>query len=277
MHFFWQKKQETPATAVTGDPLWKQLLERLQQRTALPMVRFDLISEAPEILDCKVGGAFYLPAGMDVPRNSDGNPLYLLAQLNFAQMPALPNFPQAGLLQFFIDGRDDCWGINWDDPTNPAGFRVRYIESVPDTIPATDIYTTPWDENTVMPMEETDLYRLIPTADTQPITYGDFRFEDALRQHCSDLIGSSEPQSLDDDVMEKLIDSYDVPSCQVGGYPYFTQDDPRTNAEWGVLLFQLDSAKNILWGDMGIANFFIRPEDLKARDFSHVWFNWDCC
>ena len=30
-------------------------------------------------------------------------------------------------------------------------------------------------------------------------------------------------------------------------------------------------------GDMGVANFFISPEDLEKRDFSHVLFYWDCC
>lgn len=285
MNFFWQKKAETPepipepvpTPTSSSAPLWQQISDRLKQHTLLPMVRFELSSDAPGLLDCKVGGSFYLPAGMDVPRNQDGEPLYLLAQLNFAQMPALPDFPQTGLLQFFIDGRDDCWGINWDDPADPAGFRVRYIETVPDTVPAAEISTTPWDESTCMPMEETDLYRLIPTADTQAIPYDDFRFEDCLQRYCSDLIGAGGLSALDDDVMDELIDHCDTPACQVGGYPFFTQSDPRSDEEWGILLFQLDSVENILWGDVGVANFFIRPADLKARDFSHVWYNWDCC
>ena len=69
------------------------------------------------------------------------------------------------------------------------------------------------------------------------------------------------------------------PYHQLGGYPYFTQTDPR----WGgaypdldVLLFQLDSqlAENrgepdlVLWGDCGVGNFFISREALKKRDFS---------
>lgn len=31
-----------------------------------------------------------------------------------------------------------------------------------------------------------------------------------------------------------------------------------------------------MWGDMGVANFFIRREDLLRRDFSRVWYTWDC-
>ncbi len=39
-------------------------------------------------------------------------------------------------------------------------------------------------------------------------------------------------------------------------------------------MFQMDSDvdANIYWGDIG--NFFIRPEDLKSRDFSKVAYDW---
>ncbi|MDE5859478.1 MAG: DUF1963 domain-containing protein, partial [Oscillospiraceae bacterium] len=32
----------------------------------------------------------------------------------------------------------------------------------------------------------------------------------------------------------------------------------------------------IMWGDMGVANFFISENDLKNLDFSKVAYNWDC-
>jgi uncharacterized protein ywqG len=33
----------------------------------------------------------------------------------------------------------------------------------------------------------------------------------------------------------------------------------------------------LMWGDSGVANFFITPEDLAKRDFSRVAFVFDCC
>ena len=68
---------------------------------------------------------------------------------------------------------------------------------------------------------------------------------------------------------------------QIGGYPFFAQDDPRTHEPWlhyEVLLFQLDShdAMGVQWGDFGIGNFFIKRSDLLKRDFSRVLYNWDC-
>ena len=34
---------------------------------------------------------------------------------------------------------------------------------------------------------------------------------------------------------------------------------------------------SILWGDCGVANFFISRTDLEKLDFSRVLYNWDCC
>ncbi len=66
---------------------------------------------------------------------------------------------------------------------------------------------------------------------------------------------------------------------KLGGYPFFTQEDPRPRADDYLLLFQMDSDgdADILWGDCGVGNFFIREQDLKNRDFSRVLYSWDCC
>lgn len=72
---------------------------------------------------------------------------------------------------------------------------------------------------------------------------------------------------------------------QLGGYPYFTQSDPRMDfiqeKEALQLLLQIDSEyfdqnQEICWGDVGICNFFIQPSMMKKLDFSKVLYNWDC-
>ena len=69
----------------------------------------------------------------------------------------------------------------------------------------------------------------------------------------------------------------------MGGYPSFTQTDPRGDNDElrnkDVLLLQVDSdnAKGIMWGDAGVAKFLISQADLEALDFSKVAFTWDCC
>ena len=68
----------------------------------------------------------------------------------------------------------------------------------------------------------------------------------------------------------------------IGGYAFFTQSDPREIApdeDW-LLLLEIQSSMtmdqpSVLWGDAGIGAFFIRPEDLRNRDFSRVLYTWD--
>ncbi|EPY17425.1 hypothetical protein AGDE_16257 [Angomonas deanei] len=44
-----------------------------------------------------------------------------------------------------------------------------------------------------------------------------------------------------------------------------------------ILLWQFDSEGDMMWGDCGVCNLFIDPDDLAARRFDRVWYNWDCC
>lgn len=44
-----------------------------------------------------------------------------------------------------------------------------------------------------------------------------------------------------------------------------------------VLLLQIDTDDEIMWGDSGVGNFVIHPDDLAKRDFSKVYYTWDCC
>ena len=81
----------------------------------------------------------------------------------------------------------------------------------------------------------------------------------------------------DKKIGEKLFDG----GHKIGGFPNFTQSDIREIGDYDILLLQIDSEgteKNeIMWGDCGIANFFIREKDLKELNFYKTIYNWDCC
>ena len=42
--------------------------------------------------------------------------------------------------------------------------------------------------------------------------------------------------------------------------------------DYNTLLFQMDSDMHIMWGDSGVANFFIKNDN----DFDDVFYTWDC-
>ncbi len=265
----------------------QQIYERLKEKTEQPVVVFDLHRSEKEkttVLDSKIGGAFYVPENMTAPVDENtGRPLFLLAQINFAECPHLEDFPTEGLLQFFIFN-NDLYGLNFDDQTKQSSWRVRYIEKLPDleNIPQSCIANPQWDKEDDSYFPINAEYRLYPTEMKQAISACDYRFDQALENYCSDILDGAESYlDLPDETDEQLWDLLDGFICQIGGYPTFTQDDPRYQDKYEhgyeVLLFQLDSFDDIMWGDSGVANFFISREALKAKDFSKVMYNWDCC
>ncbi len=84
--------------------------------------------------------------------------------------------------------------------------------------------------------------------------------------------------------VEKSIDRrFRAEGHRLGGYPWFTQSDPRKDpryAKYDVLLLQIDNHEekpdvDIHFGRNGVCNFFIPREKLRARDFSDVLYWWD--
>ena len=98
--------------------------------SAKPSIEMQLSpSEHLNLWQSKVGGEPYLPLTASYPVDREGRPLKLLAQLNFSEMPAHPDFPSTGILQFFI-GTDDLYGADFDEPRLQQDFRVQYFEQV---------------------------------------------------------------------------------------------------------------------------------------------------
>jgi len=106
-----------------------------------------------------------------------------------------------------------------------------------------------------------------------PVGTGDFQFERLFNTVAYHL--------FEDKSWDWYEEHYPSAGHKMAGYAYFTQNDPRENdyREYDILLLQIDTDDelNIMWGDSGVANFFIRPQDLKNRDFTKVLYNWDCC
>ena len=220
----------------------------------------------------KIGGQPYRPKGTAWPTAPDGQPLVFFAQINFAEAPALAPFPEKGILQFFIQD-DDLYGMDFDDGEAQDAFRVLYFpevsQQIADLAPAADIR---------------DDYELLPhhPENSHPLTFEiaeeiapacDYRFAASMGAGFFEQFGEAE---------WTLLDAYNAiaraQGHKIGGYAYFTQDDPRSAADPRLLLLQIDSdeALDLMWGDMGVGHFFIREKDLIARDFSRVLYDWDC-
>ncbi|RSN80823.1 DUF1963 domain-containing protein [Acinetobacter baumannii] len=253
--------------------------------TILPTVTMQLTaSDNLSLWQSKIGGDPYLPLDSAYPVDSNGNPLALLAQFNFAEIPSLPNFPDQGILQFYI-AADDLYGMNFDDQQQQSDFKVLYFEQViadPSQLKQ-DFSELEFNEDTYLPF--TGQYSIEFNLTSQPISLGDFAFAPKILggEELYDFEDRFEGGDFEDDFIEPYDEVASASGHRLGGYPYFTQTDPRhynEKVQDYILLFQLDTddAENeIMWGDSGVGNFFIHPEDLKNRDFSKVLYNWDCC
>lgn len=155
------------------DYVAEKLSQLLRYSTEMPVLRLTEDDSPAQITDSKLGGAFYVPEGMKAPRNLDtGDPLYLLAQLNFSQLPQLRGFPAQGLLQFFIDGEDTLYGADYDNPQSQRSWRVRYLPNVPVTaLHANRVVKPAWHDDTVLPFNDPDTERrLVAQVGKQTIT-----------------------------------------------------------------------------------------------------------
>lgn len=268
------------------DYVAEKLSQLLRYSTEMPVLRLTEDDSPAQITDSKLGGAFYVPEGMKAPHNLDtGNPLYLLAQLNFSQLPQLRGFPAQGLLQFFIDGEDTLYGADYDNPQSQRSWRVRYLPNVPVTaLHANRVVKPAWHDDTVLPFNDPDTERrLVAQVGKQTITPTDYRFEGRL-QSCVSTLNEYDHgffREHEAEIRDSLAALLMSGGHQVGGYPIFTQSDPHDDRDplWNKatdLLLQIDSTDDVSFGDSGVANFFISPSDLERLDFSRVLYTWDC-
>ena len=266
--------------------------------TPQPSLRFEVVKENVGLFDSKIGGTPYFPKDMEYPKGRknefDGKPLVLLAQLNFEQLPHIPDFPTKGILQFFI-AADDLYGMSPDygnGMANQDNFRVIYHENIitdeSKLISANDIPNYSPDDDFYLPFS--GVYKLNAfQPDVMRAVIYDYRFGDVFVNCYNELYGEEDEDIwdiLNEDDYNALAERNDTTDSFIGGYPVFTQDDPRYEdsiADCDTVLFELDSVYtpeegiDILWGDMGTGTFLIPRENLKKLDFSRVIYNYDCC
>lgn len=238
------------------------------EKTILPFIKITLSDDIPSPSGSKIGGLPYLPKTIDYPKNAEGRPLQFLAQINCSELPNHPPFPTKGLLQFYI-GDDELFGLNFDDFQLQDTFRVIYIADIEaDEAILEDFDFLPKFERTPLSKGE---FSMSFELSESPATISDKRFALQLGDDFFEQFGDNYH-----DILEEYNEAYNAIGHKMGGYAHFTQEDPRTDD--AILLFQLDSDAdaNILWGDMGVGNFFISKTDLEQLDFSKVWYNWDC-
>ncbi|ORX78411.1 DUF1963-domain-containing protein [Anaeromyces robustus] len=270
---------------------FKKLVEEIKRISKTDSYQIKIETDKANIFDSKIGGIPYWTKDKEYPKNSEGEKLFLLAQINFEKCEEIDTpLPKEGMLQFFVSN-DDVVGLDFDDQLKQEGFRVIYHEKIDYTLTEEkivkefDIPEIPKDDYE-LPMNKELKISLHKGIDY--ITPNDKNFDNIFSKVYKEVYNKEVPEDsscfniLNDEEYDQLYELLSGFNHKMLGYPYFTQSDPRFDkkyADFDILLLQIDTdgGNDIMWGDSGICNFFIKKEALLKKDFSEVLYNWDCC
>ncbi len=253
--------------------------------------RFIATEEATNITDSKIGGTPYIPKDASLPQNAKGQDLRLIAQINLEELEG-DIFPiKRGVIQFWALP-DTMYGQDMQKPIAQDNSRIVYYPSIEACYTKEELeakYSSLTEEVGEFPFNLADCFKLEAREEKCFLPIADFHFNEIFleeyKKHDPSCDYSSFWDLLEDDEDEEIEEIFNdrrISGHKLLGYPDFAQEDPRKNSKYEdyILLLQIDSDrignKSIYWGDNGVANWFIHPEDLKNKDFSKVLYTWDC-
>lgn len=265
------------------------LAEHIETLTALarPSIRLEVDERAEAAVGgSRLGGVPDLPAETPWPEGDSG-PLSFIAQINLADVPGVAppgsGLPSEGLLSFFYDAvSQSAWGF---DPADRDSWAVVFSNltacqprTPPDELPAEgrfgpvgltyrlEMTFAPWESFEVdrigIDRPGTNYARVLGTPD------------DVIHR----LLGHPDP--VQGDMQHECQLASNGVFCGNSGY---TQD-PTAQQLWPGshqwrLLLQIDSSEDLtgmMWGDLGRIYYWIREEDLAARNWDATWLVLQC-
>jgi uncharacterized protein YwqG len=230
----------------------------------------------------KIGGAPDLPEGTEWPRWQDV-PLGFIAQFRLADVAeygAEGELPASGMLHFFYDARPQTWA---SDAGAGESWRVLYHEGETTSLiraaapadlpeesrfPACELsFASAAD---LPPWESADMQQLGLTSEE-----ADWHLELMEQLPGEQGAGSKllgHPDTIQGDMQAE---------CQLASTGASLDPEafelPPGATDWRLLL-QVDSEDEagMMWGDSGMLYYWIRQQDLQARNFDDVWLALQC-
>ena len=268
------------------DEIWAEYEKTAQTKT---FTKITLTENELKITDSKVMGLPYIPKGAQIPQTANGDKMMMIAQINCDDLQGLADFPEKGILQFFVlNDEDGLLGLDFDNQTVQDSFRVIYHEKIEEFYDENELKSiyNPYNFEESYITNDNESYKM-----NFELTSEKERFEDMFYHIFTKICKEKGlKQTQEDWLYRKLLNFMQYSEnyySQCDGFAFFTQDDPREYNEeykkFDTVLFQLNSefdenTRNwkVCIGDAGVINFFINRENLKKKDFSEILYNWDC-
>ncbi|WMI80284.1 YwqG family protein [Anaerotignum sp. MB30-C6] len=222
-------------------------------------------------------------------------PLSFLAQFNCAEISSLDKeglLPRTGLLSFFYEIGSQLWGY---DPKDAGCARVYWFEDIASLSKAKFPEDLDEDYRFAELQIKAAIEKSMPSFEDFAFGREDFYRGDGyeiFENICKEL-GHEMPENA-----SKLLGWPDVIQnnmtleCELvsrghylgGGFDHIPKSDMdearKTSMESWRLLFQLDTVGykdfELMFGDCGRIYFYIRKEDLMARQFDKTWLILQC-
>ena len=211
-------------------------------------------------------------SGGQIPTDEDGSQLWLCAQINFAQMPQMEDFPESGILQIFLSdwgiddfglcGEDDGEGTPQDD------WKIAYYPEVDETVTMEECeakMAVPWAEaskkNMPRPPHQFDLQEIengdidlwrcpnVPLnmtflpVEQEGVGDEEYLFGELFAAALKARLPDANPREFmplyaeapeEQEPVDQLEKQMQCGGCKIGGHPRYYQSDPRENPYQGM-------------------------------------------
>lgn len=268
----------------------EHLLEKLQPeiRTSIRLNTSECDEKELELGQSKIGGKPDLPESISWQKDSEENSLAFVAQINFAEVAAFDTeevLPKTGILYFFYDASQEACGFEMSEK-EANKFSVLYFDGDLSTLKRTN-YPKDLDKEARFSANliEADSEISIPYSD---FLYDTFESEDAekLEEAINDvseesihkMLGySNNLQNPMEIECELIANGLDISDPEVFESKK-AKKLAKNTIDWRLLL-QVDATDGDVcmdWGGGGRIYFWIKKEDLLAKNFDKFWFSLQC-
>lgn len=245
------------------------IVDRIQQESRRPVCRIGMSRQPFAITDSHLGGVPYVPHQEKIPTDLGGSQLWLCAQINFAQMPAMEGFPSQGILQLFLSDRriDGGFGLRSAGAGRVQDYwRAVYYPEVDGTVTEEECrakMVIPWEEasktNMPRPACQWDLREIaqgvtrlwrapeVPLkvafgpVEQEGVCGDDYRFQERFDAVARELWPGELPKSFypfdiwdqteeEREALMRVRNQCRNGGCKMGGFPLFLRGDPREGA-----------------------------------------------
>ena len=219
-----------------------------------------------DIFDDKIGGKPYLPEGISYPKDSSGENMALLLQINLSKYK-LDGFPQKGFFEIFVQQN---LTINCEYKIFLFDENLEYQKNLPEINYINFICKNP--------------IKLTLTKDINYMNKLDINFEPTIIE-CINEVFKQSYKSLKSFYLNNKINEIDFllkfegkgfHSCGLGSWPDFIDNDKtnKSNKDY-INIFQFHSGQFTSFGNCGYAWVLINKDDLKKGNFKNAIFEWD--